>query len=130
MATSHLTIIESWKLSQVNEVIADLQHSLNGLMPGELLKSTLTGLKWKVLFRVIFIQVENQRRFEGEKERVMHFSFADPKGENLRKLQISTAEQERQNIFQYVLEPVEHSDKPGKGEKLEVLSKTATNIGF
>jgi hypothetical protein len=120
MATSHLTTVESWKLSFVNEVIADLQHSLNGLLPGTLLKSTETSLTWKVLFRVIFIQVEKQKRFEGEKERVLHFSFDAPKAENLDSFQTKIKAQEIQGIFEYVLEPIGHSDKPHIGEKLAV----------
>jgi hypothetical protein len=120
MAIIHLTIIDSWKLSHVNEVIADLQHSLNGIMPGTLLKSSATGSMWKVLFRVIFIQVENQKRFEGEKERVLHFSFDAPKAENVESFEIKIKAQESQGIYQYVLETLGHSAKPYIGEKLEV----------
>jgi hypothetical protein len=122
MADNHLTIIESWKLSYANEVIVDLQHSLNGLMYGTLLKSNDTGLKWKVLYRMIFIQVQNQKRFEGERERFQRNQFQHPIGETFEKFEAKILEQERQGIYQYVLEPVKHTGKPLIGETLQIHS--------
>lgn len=116
-----MTITESWKLSFRNEILADIQHSLHGLMPETLLRSKETGLSWRVKSRTIFIQVENQKRFNGEKETWQRFTFMQPIDENYERFRREILEKEEKGIYQYSIEPVGHNTKPAPGEILEIV---------
>jgi Domain of unknown function (DUF6848) len=120
MDKPYITTIDAWKLSYRNEILADLQHSLNGLMPGTILKSKESGNSWKVVARIIFMQADNQKRFEGEKEYSQRFTFKKPQIENYERFQKDIADKESKGIHQYSLSPVGHDDKPKMGEILEV----------
>lgn len=122
MNNAYVTIIDAWKLNYRNEVLLDIQHSLDGLMPGTILKSKESGNSWKVLGRMIFIQADNQKRFNGEKEFFQRFTFKDPLIENYEHFQKNIADKESKGIHQYSVEPVEHGNKPKMGEILEVES--------
>jgi hypothetical protein len=115
-----VTILESWKLSYRNEILVDIQHSLNGIMPGTILRSKVSGLSWKVVSRTIFSQADGQKRFDGEKEVFQHFKFIEPMEENYEKFKSDIAEKENKGIHQYSIEPVGHQSKPGNGEILDV----------
>jgi hypothetical protein len=118
---NHLvTIFESWKLSFQKNILVEIQHSLNGLMTGTILRSQESGLRWRVSSRTLFIQAENQKRFDGETETFQHFSFKAPFEESFNKFQSRIEENERNHIYQYSIEPLGHEGKPRTGEVLEV----------
>lgn len=120
MSTPTLIILDSWKMSERNEIIASIEHSLEGLTPGLVLKSIENGLSWKIVSRTIFIQAENQKRFKGEKEIFQRFTFQSPIEENFKRFQKQIAENESRHIYQYSIQPIGHENKPKAGERLEV----------
>jgi hypothetical protein len=120
MNNNQVTICESWKLSYKNEVVAEIQHSLEGLLPGTILISKKSGLSWKVTARTIFIQAENQKRFKGEKEYFQHIKFMDPIEESFEKFRAMIEQNESKGIHQYSIEPLHHEAKPEIGEVLDV----------
>jgi hypothetical protein len=122
MNNMQVTVWESWKLSYKNEVIAEIQHSLEGLLPGTILISKKSGLSWKVIARTIFIQAENQKRFKAEKEYFEHIKFWEPFEESFEKFMSYVKENEDKGIHQYSIEPLNHEKKPEKGEVLELES--------
>jgi hypothetical protein len=120
-----VTIIESWKLSVRNQILADIQHSLNGLNSDTVLKSNSTGLTWKVVSRIIFQQVDNQKRFTNEIEHFQHFVFRPI--ENLEKFRQDIHKKEASGIHQYAIRPIGHEEKPKNGETLFVQQMISTN---
>jgi hypothetical protein len=120
MDKKQVKILQSWKTSFRNEILADIQHSLDGLLPGTILNSNESGYSWKVVARTIFIQVENQKRFKGEKEYFQRFTFKDPVIENYENFQRDIHEKERQDIYHYSIEPIGHDNKPKEGEILDL----------
>ncbi len=115
---ANVRVIESWKLSVRNEILADIEHSLNGLNPETVLRSDSTGLMWKVVGRIIFQQVEYQKRFNIETERFLHFVFKPI--ENLEQFRRDIHRKESSGIHQYAIQPIGHDNKPGNGETLSV----------
>jgi hypothetical protein len=111
-------VIESWKISVRNEILADIGHSLNGLKRGTTLRSDSTSLTWKVVARIIFEQVENQKQFKIETERFLHFAFKPI--ENLEKFKQDIHRKESLGIHQYTIQPLGHDKKPEDGETLIV----------
>jgi hypothetical protein len=103
MSNKQVVIWESWKLSYKNEVIADIQHSLEGLLPGTILISKKSGLSWKVIARTIFIQAENQKRFKAEKENFLHIKFMEPIEESFEKFKNQIEQNESKGIHQTLL---------------------------
>ena len=120
-----VTIIESWKLSVGNQILADIRHSLNGLNSGTVLKSEATGLTWKVVSRIIYQQSENQKRFSNEIEHFLHFSFRPV--ENLEKFRQDIHRKEASGIYQYAIQPIDHEKKPENGEPLFVQQTVSVN---
>lgn len=120
MSNYRVTILESWMMSFRNVILADIQHSLNGLAPGTILRSHESGLTWKVVSRTIFVQADAQKRFVGEMEAFQHFRFMEPFEEYYEKFKLGVAEKENQGIYQYSIEPIGHKSKPRNGETLGV----------
>jgi hypothetical protein len=100
-------VIESWELSVRNEILADIEHSLNGLNSETVLRSDLTGLTWRVVSRIIFQQVENQKRFPNETEHFQHFVFRPM--ENLEKFRLDIRKKDSSGIHQYAIRPIGHA---------------------
>lgn len=118
-------VIDSWKLSVRNEILADIEHSLNGLSPETILRSDSTGLAWKVVSRIIFQQVENQKRFNIETEHHQHFVFRPI--ENLEKFRKDIHRKESSGIYQYSIQPIDHDKKPADGDTLSVQQTISAN---
>ena|ERR1700743_1964914 len=117
--TEKVRVIESWKISARNEILADIEHSLNGLNSKMIVQSDSTGLTWKVVSRIIFVQVENQKRFNNENEHFQHFAFRPI--ENLEKFREDIHRKESLGIHQYAIQPIGHDKKPANGETLSIL---------
>lgn len=111
-------VIESWKVSVRNEILADIEHSLNGLNSETVLRSDLTGLTWKVVSRIIFQQVENQKRFPTETDHFQHFVFRSM--ENMEKFRQDIQKKDSSGIHQYAIQPIGHGKKPENGEILSI----------
>lgn len=120
MYNDRVTIFDSWKLSNKKEIVVELQHFLNGLMPGTILRSIDSGLSWKVVSRTIFPQAKGQIRFKGEREIFEHYKFMDPILENHKKFRANIAENESKGVYQYSIEPMGHEEKPKKDDVLLV----------
>jgi hypothetical protein len=120
MSPHLVTIHETWNLSFQKEMIVEIQHSLNGLIPGTVLKSQEAKHRWKVVNRICFLQAKNQKRFNGEHEKYLHFSFHSPAGENTDKFQRDMETKESNGIYQYTIEPLGHDAKPRLGEVLAI----------
>jgi len=81
--------------------------------------SKQSDLEWIVKGRLIFNHIaEKQHRFLGENEIQMHFAF-NPK-ENKEASIKSFLNNESQGIYQYLIEPFQHYEKPLQFEKLEL----------
>jgi hypothetical protein len=107
-------ILESF-LMKGRGILAEMQHSENGLKQGTVLHSAQTGLSWEVKERVLMDHVLNiQKIFENESTSMMFLKFAsqEKRDESIRKLQ----EKEASGIFQYYLMPLNHKQRPGKEE--------------
>ena len=89
-----------------NEILADIEHSLNGLNSETVLRSDLTGLTWKVVSRIIFQQVENQKRFPTETDHFQHFVFRSM--ENMEKFRQDIQKKDSSGIHQYAIQPIGH----------------------
>src|SRR5262245_29269885 len=120
MANKHVTVIESFKFSPP-DIDADIQHSFDGLVHGTILQSQITSKKWKIVARIIFIQVEGTKRFKNEKEFFQRFTFRP--AENIEIFEQKIKEKEGQSIYTYQIKPIDHTDKPVPGENLLVLDK-------
>lgn len=120
MTKNQVTIVESWKLSFKGEILADVRHFLQGLPPGTVLQSLESGQRWKVVYRILFSQALEQKRFRGEKEVYQHISFAAPKAENIERFYQTLADKESKGIYHYALEPLGHTNKPRGGEQMQV----------
>jgi len=113
-----IRIIDSWKLSARNDIVADIQHSLNGLGAETVLRSDARGLTWRVVARIIFQQVIGQKQFIGETKHFQHFVFRPI--ENLEKFVRDIQEKESLGIYQYAIQPIGHDKKPENGEILRI----------
>lgn len=122
MNNHQVTILESWKMSFRNEIFTLIQHTLNGLLPGTILRSKESGHSWEVVCRHVFTQASTLRRFEGEKETMIHFSFTPPFEENYDKFIDKTEKMESEGIYEYAIKPVGHKGIPRNGEVLDVIN--------
>jgi hypothetical protein len=113
-----IEVIESWIIKGTG-IITELKNIDKGLPNGTCLISLQTGYKWIVKGRLIFYHIaETQKRFPGECEVPMHFIFS--KNENMEKSKKALLDKENAGIYQYLIEPVQHSEKPMHLEKLEI----------
>jgi hypothetical protein len=113
-----LKIIQSFNISFSGTFSITVQHFLSGLKPGTILTSIQSGLSWKVSSRTIYKKISNQIHFEGEKEIYSLGSFVgNDSSETFAKYII---ERERNNIFNYEVEPINHSEGPTENENLYI----------
>ena len=110
--------VDSFKISG-RVIIIELQHSENGLTKSIRLFSEKSGLTWEVIARVLFDHaVHEQKIFEVESTEYLLNKF-----ESLEKRKKSIddiKDRESNSIFQYLLRPIGHDEKPEQGEKLKI----------
>lgn len=111
--------IDSFEISEVG-IILELQHYENGIIKNTELVSKSTGKVWKVIARLLYDHaVQFQKIFAGEAKEFILIGF-----ESAALLQESidrVKEKESRNIFRYILEPVNHHEKPFIGDTLTIV---------
>lgn len=111
-------VINSFNLSSAG-IIADLQHTMNGLGEGSIIKSLTSGKEWKVIKRVIFNHTTDiQKVFASESTIVFYLSFGNM--ESKQKPREEILERELQNIFQYQLHAIGEYSKPELNDLLTI----------
>lgn len=103
-------------------IVVELQHYQQGLEKGTLLTSEYSGLSWKVKARILFDHSEGKQViFENESTEYMllRFNNLEKRDQLLEDIQ----KKESNNIFQYYLKPIEHSNNPQEEEKLRINSQ-------
>jgi hypothetical protein len=100
-------------------IVLELQHGEQGLAKGTELIAENSGKTWIVKVRVLFEHaVHEQKIFNSESIDYMLLKF-----DSIEKRQgsiESIKERESNNIYQYLIEPVKHDEKPKQGEKLKI----------
>lgn len=100
-------------------IILELKHTQKGLAKATKLISENTDKVWKVKARILFDHaVEEQKIFETESTEYALVRFESP--EKRQESIDAIKERESQNIYQYLVEPIGHEDKPKQGEKLNL----------
>ena len=113
-----IEVIDSWIIKGTG-IIAELKNIVTGLPNGFCLTSSLTGHKWIIKGRLIFYHIaEDQKRFPGETELPMHFTFKTK--EKMEESKKALLDRENLGIYQYLIDPVQHEEKPNKFDKLEI----------
>jgi len=116
MKTTKALTKNSFELSGRGFVI-ELKHSLNGLKEGIVLISESSKLKWKIVVRILFDHaVHEQITFKCESVENSFSSFTNVEKRN-KSIQ-DIVDRENQGIFQYMIEPIGHINKPEDGEVL------------
>ena len=111
-----IQVIDSWDIT-LRGIIGELQHNLNGLASGSLIKSQTTNKEWRIKKRILFHHVlDKQRKFSNETTTYTHSSFGSV--ENMINSAKAIFDKEEQNIFQYQLQAVGHNSKPQIGDTL------------
>jgi len=100
-------------------IIIIFKHEQLGLPKNTTLTSINSGDRWKVKARILHYHINDKHRiFNNEETIFSRISFSSIEG---RKNSIQrTIEQEASGIYEYLLEPIDHSNKPKQGEKLEI----------
>ncbi|UTW67499.1 hypothetical protein KFE94_05150 [bacterium SCSIO 12643] len=109
----------SFKISNLG-VVAELQHHENGLPKGILLKSLNSGLSWSVRSRMLFehaMEVHQIFAKENTEKTILRFGSIDQKKESIREIQVK----EQSGIYQYVIEPISHEQKPDQDMELMII---------
>jgi len=115
-----IEVIDSWELTS-RGIIADLRHQLDGLPTGSIMKSQTTDKEWRVKNRILFHHTLNrQKKFPSEITAYTYSSFGSV--DNMLASEKIILEREKQNIFQYQLQAVEHNSKPVVGDTLLLLT--------
>lgn len=111
-----IKVLNSWK-HQKNLIITEIEYSGEGLFKGTQLVSKISTNMWIVNSRLIFNHtMDNQKRFKGETESYLSLKFVD---EDARiKSYQAIIDNESNQIYQYLIEPVNHVDKPEVNEEL------------
>jgi hypothetical protein len=111
-----IKVLNSWK-HQKNLIIAEIEYSGEGLFKGTQLVSKNSTNVWTVNSRLIFNHtMNNQKRFKGETESYLSLRFVD---EDARvKSHREILDKESAQIYQYLIEPVNHVNKPKENEEL------------
>ena len=100
-------------------IILEINHNLQGLPKGTILKSKVNNLNWEVISRVIFHHPEfKQIHFEIETQDYMRITFDT--NEKLLKSVEQIFQKEKDNIYQYLIKPLDHNQKPNNEEYLEI----------
>jgi hypothetical protein len=101
-------------------IIVEIQHHLSGLPKETRLMSSVSGLLWEVQCRVFYDHVNDKHViFEKENFDYMRLTFSSEEKKQASIQQI--IENERQRIFEYLIKPIGHDEKPGDEEELEVM---------
>ncbi len=118
--TSKAIVKESFILTVRSVIIVDLQHIELGLPKGTLLVSEKSGRSWTVVARILFDHaITEQRMFNKEATEYMLLKFDS---NTKRQKSIDTIKQnESKHIFQYLLKPINHAEKPEFEELLEIV---------
>ena len=98
-------------------IILELIHNTNGLHLGTVLTSKKTKKQWELKARILFDHaVDIQRVFNNEQTEFasVNFSTMEKREESRKKIK----EKEDNNTYQYMIKPMEHSEKPEDGEEL------------
>lgn len=100
-------------------IILELQHSENGLLKDTKLISEKSGRTWMVIARILFDHaIAEQTIFDNESVEYMLMRF---ESDQKRQKSINEIkERESNTIFQYMLKPLGHSEKPEKEERLKI----------
>lgn len=115
-----IQVIDSWDLTS-RGIIAELKHQLDGLPTGSIIKSQTTDKEWRVKNRILFHHtLDKQKKFPNEITTYTHSSFGSV--DNMLASEKKILEREKQNIFQYQLQPLEHNSKPVVGDTLLPLT--------
>ena len=118
--TQIIQVIDSWDLT-LRGIIAELRHQLDGLPTDSVIKSQTTYKEWKVKNRILFHHtLSKQKRFPNEITTLTHSSFGSV--DNMLASEMKILEGEKQNIFQYHLQPLGHNSKPVVGDTLIPLT--------
>lgn len=100
-------------------MVLELRHSEQGLAKGTELIAGNSGKIWIVKVRVLFDHaVHEQKIFAAESTDYMLLKF-----NTVEKRQSSIEaikERESNNIYRYLIEPVEHDEKPKQGVRLKI----------
>ncbi len=114
--------IDSFEINEVG-IILELQHYENGIIRNTELVSKSTGKVWKVIARLLYDHaLQYQKIFAGEAKEFILIGF-----ESTALLQESIdriKDKESRNIFRYILEPVNHLEKPAIGDTLTIVKPT------
>lgn len=117
MINQHIAlVVDSFNITGMG-VIVYLQHAHQGLPTGTELFCPESDKLWRVKSRLLFGHVE-QVVFPNETPAYVHFSFS-----SVAKLLYSKKailDGEAQKLYQYMLEPVHHADKPRAGQALTI----------
>ncbi|WP_299229740.1 hypothetical protein [uncultured Psychroserpens sp.] len=100
-------------------IVLELQHSENGLSKETKLVSQKSGRTWKVITRVLFDHaLAEQKIFNNESTNymLMRFNSDYEKQKSINRIK----KKETENIFQYFVNPIGHSEKPENGEILKI----------
>ncbi len=100
-------------------IILELEHHESGLPAGTVLHDSDGKRKWKVNSRVLFDHaVDAHRIFENESANYMLVRF---KSDEKRESSIEQVRlKESSSVFQYLIEPQGHDEKPKNLEELEI----------
>ena len=102
-------------------IVLELKHNEPGLNHGTILQSSKTKLKWELDSRIIFDHAADiQKAFENEPVNFMLIKFSDNTKREESRQKIKNKELE--NIYQYLIKPINHSEKPIDGEELIIIS--------
>ncbi len=104
-------------------IVLELQHTLLGLQQGTILIAKSSNLKWKISARILFNHaVHQQKHFKCESVEYSLFSFSSLEKRN-KSIQ-AIVNKENQGIFQYMIESIEHGNKPEDGEVLIISDES------
>jgi len=91
-----------------------IRYVENGLPQNTILFSEARNLQWKVMCRILWMHTTTVvTRFSNEKESLGHARYINP--ENIEK---DAIERELNLGLEYLLQPVDHHEKPLDGEYL------------
>jgi hypothetical protein len=119
-------IVNSFQLSNLG-IIIFIKNENDGLKKGTLLKSLESNRLWIVKSRIIeFPTIEIQF----EKETVINSLLQFSNIENKLKAEEKAKERIKDNVYQYLIEPIFHKNKPLENEIVEVKELLEKSINL
>lgn len=110
-------------------IIVLLKHQENGLAGGQVLVSEVSQKEWSIEARVLYdhaLALDMHKIFSNEVMEYVRVSF---KGEDKRKEAINAIKlDEDNNIYTYMIKPMQHDSTPEIGEKLVMRPFKAVSI--